>query len=117
MQPHPCPQRPGLGPRFGRHALLDLDRGRDRVRRRGEHRGDPITHPRQHRAVVRVYRVAQDLVVARQRLRHRLRQFLPQARRALEIGEHERHRPRGKRGHAADSDEMLAWTRRISSIA
>src|SRR5581483_10660201 len=41
-------------------------------------------------------RVAQDLVVARQRRLHLLGVLLPEARRTLEIGEQERDRPRGQ---------------------
>ncbi len=54
-------------------------------------------------AAVRLDRGAHDLVVARQRRPHRLGMLLPQARRTLEVGEQERHRPRRQHRQSAPS--------------
>jgi len=53
----------------------------------------PITRHLDDVPVVRGDRVAQDLVVASERGLHRLRVFLPQTRRPLEVGEQEGDRP------------------------
>ena len=83
-------------------AQLALHRHRrgDRTLRSGECRVHPVAGHLDHRAVVGIDRVAQDLVVARQRRLHRVRELLPQARRALEIGEEERDCAGGQLRHS-----------------
>ena len=74
-------------------------RPRRRVVRGREHRVDAVTGRLDHRAVVGLDGVAEDLVVARERGVHRARVLLPQARRTLEVREQERHRPRRQIDH------------------
>ena len=68
--------------------------------RRSRCRTPPIVHlgkaviGREHMAAVRVDRGADDPVMARQRRAHRVRKRIPQRRRALDVGEQERHRAR-----------------------
>jgi hypothetical protein len=62
------------------------------IRCRAERRVQSVTRGFDHVPVALLDRIAQDLVVSSQHVAHRLRVVLPQARRALEIGEQERHR-------------------------
>ena len=67
--------------------------------RRREHRVDPVARRLNHVTAVRVDRIAEDLVMTRQRASHRFRMLLPQPRRTLEIGEQEGDRPRRQLRH------------------
>ena len=89
---------PALGWLIGDRSLR-LDRGTQRLVGPGEHPEKPIPGRLHHTAVMRPDRNPQDRVVTSQRRPHRLRVLFPQSRRALEIGEQERHRPRWQLDH------------------
>jgi hypothetical protein len=72
---------------------LRIDRGTDRVVRGREGSMEPAAGGLDDVPVVRRDRAAQDLLVPRKRGLHRLGVLLPEARRALEVGEDEGHRP------------------------
>ena len=83
----------GLGrPALGGERPLRIDRGQHPVGRGGERRVRAVAGGLDDRAAVRLDRGAHDRVVARQRGPHRLGLFLPQAGRAFDVGEQERHR-------------------------
>jgi len=82
-----------LRPRLGAECQLRVDRGRHRVAGAGEHRAQAVTAGGEHMAVGREDRLAQDLVVADQRLTHLGGMRIPQLGRPDDVGEQERHRP------------------------
>ena len=85
--------------RFARDGSLRLDRGAQRLVGPGEHPVKPIAGRLHHTTVMRRDRSPHDRVVTSERGRHRLGLLFPQPRRALEIGEQERHRPRWQLDH------------------
>ncbi len=93
VDPHAHTQLAGLAPRLGRERTLRIERRTRSVRlqwRRHACAPSPViltTYPS-----CAVDRVAQDLVVTRERGLHRLGVLLPETRRALEVGEQERDR-------------------------
>jgi hypothetical protein len=96
---HTDPQREPVGPRLARERELRVDRRRDRVVRRGEHGVHTVAGRLHDETVVELDRGPEDLVVAGECGRHRRGLFLPEAGRALDIGEQERDRPRRQLGH------------------
>jgi hypothetical protein len=90
---HADAQRAGLLPRFGVEQELRGDRGVDGVGRSGKRGMSAVAGGLHHVTAVGFDRVAQDLVVARQGLAHRVRVFLPQTRRTFEVSEQEGDRP------------------------
>ena len=78
---------------------LRADRSRHRIRRRGEHRSDPIAGVLEEMPVVLVDQPTQDVVVLGQQRPHRLRIVLPPTRRTLNIRKQERHGPRRRLRH------------------
>jgi hypothetical protein len=93
VQPHPDLERLGKRPLLDDERLLRVERRRHRIRCGAERRMETITRGLDDVTVALLDRIPQDLIMAGQRRAHRLRVLLPQARRALEIGEQERHRP------------------------
>ena len=81
------------------HTALSPQRGMQRTYRIGERRREPVTARREDVAVKGVDRRAQHRVVNCELHPHRRRIVLPPARRALDVGEQERHRPRRNRCH------------------
>ena len=79
-------------PRLGRQRPVGGERGLDRVRRRVEHRDGRVAlaHRVDQAAAAGLDGVGDQLVVAHERLGHRLRVRLPQRRRALDVREAER---------------------------
>ena len=94
--PHTQPRR--VGPRLGRERRLPGARGRDGVPRAGERRAEGIADGLDHAPAMLLDDTAQELVVARQRRRHRGGVALPQPRAALDVGEQQCDR----RVHATD---------------
>ena len=98
---HPRPQRSDAAPVLGCQGPLRVDRGGDGGGRGSERGGHAITHVREDDASVSVNGLAQQLVVARDRCRHRLTIRFPASRRTLQISEEERDRPRRQLRHPA----------------
>ena len=98
MDPHPHPQRPRSLPALSRQRHLPGRRRQQRALSRLERREQAIPGRLDHHTARCLHRVAQDLVVARQRAFHRLGMLLPQARRTLQISKEEGHRPRRQLG-------------------
>ena len=73
---------------------LRLHRGVDRGAGRAERRAHPVTGVLEQPTAMGLDRRPQHLVVRGQRRPHRLGIGLPPARRTLDVGEQERHRPR-----------------------
>ena len=86
---HPHPQRAGLAPRLGDQAALRGEARRRRVDRAGEDRHHPVAGRLDHRAAGSLDGVAQDRVVPAEGDLHAVRELLPQARAALQVGEQE----------------------------
>ena len=103
VHPHACTERAGMphgsevNPRCASTAAATARPPRTRRPSRR-----PLTR---HHAPVPTDRVLEDDVMAGHRRRHRLPTLLPQARRTLEVGEQERHRPgRKRRRHRPSMD-------------
>ncbi len=96
VQRHPHPQRRAVGPVLGGQRALGVERRRQRVAGAREDGDDTVTLPLLDRAhaAVRGDRRVEDLVMARDRVGHRRGRCLPQPRRALDVGQQERDRPR-----------------------
>jgi hypothetical protein len=92
VEAHPGLER-RVAPRFGEQAELGIEARMERTRRARKRRGHAITHLREHDAVLGRDCVAQDLVVAGERVAHRVRVLLPEARRTFEVREQERDGP------------------------
>ena len=75
-----------------RERSLRVDRGPHPVGGGGEHRVRAVAGGLHDGAAVRLDRGAHECVVARECGPHRLGLFLPQAGRAFDVGEQERHR-------------------------
>ena len=82
----------GSSPRLRVEAALRLDRRRDRVVRGRERGMEPVARRLHDQAVALLDGIAEDLVVAGERVADRVGVLLPQPSGALEIGEQERHR-------------------------
>ena len=92
--PDPQPVRLLVRPRLGGERALDLGRGGDRVPRAREREEDAVTGPVDLRAAVRRGGLAHELAHARPRGREPLAEQVEEPRRALDVGEEERDRPR-----------------------
>ncbi len=93
VNPHANRQRTRRTPRLAEELQLRVGCRRHRGPGRREHRMHAVARRLDHVPTVRLDGAAQDGIVAGQRPLHRLGMLLPEARRALEIGEQERHRP------------------------
>jgi hypothetical protein len=91
---HPNPQRSTRAPVSVGQLHLARSGGIQRVARGPEGRVDTVTRRLDDVATMPLDRTPQDLVVAAQRRSHRLRLLLSQPRRALQVREQERDRPR-----------------------
>ncbi len=89
-------------PRFGVDGVNAGGGGLDRVDGGREHRVDPVTGRLDHVSTVRLDRLAQDRVVARQSDVHRVGMRFPLVRGFLEIGEQEGHRARRQLCHPGE---------------
>ena len=87
-------QRSGLPPLLAAERDLCCDRGIDGIVCRGERGVVPVAGGLHHMPTMALDRLAQDRVVAGEGSLHCVGVLFPEARRALEIGEEERHRPR-----------------------
>ncbi len=107
MQSHPHPQW-RAGPRHGRELALRRLSGVDRVGGTGECRGKRVTGGGEHVPLPRFDGLTQDGVVPLEGGRHAVVILRPQPGRAFDVGEQERHCPRGKLRHARDSTAVAA---------
>ena len=87
VKPHPHPKRPGLTPRLVPEAVLGFEAGAYAVRRGAEDGHQSVPGRLHHLPVRALHRVAEDRVVALERLRHGLPRLLPQLGAALEVCE------------------------------
>ena len=115
VQTHPDLQRLGEHPLLAGQRALRVDRSRHCVGCSAERSVQAIAGGLHHMAVALLHRASQDLVVARQRIAHRLGMLLPEAGRALEIGEQERHRPRREVSHPSISLSSRSISERVKS--
>jgi hypothetical protein len=90
--PHGQTRRPPLSP----HRPLHRHRTAQRSRRIGEHRAKRLAHRREHPPAGSRHLLADNAIQPRRRDRHRLPVGFPQPDSALNIGEQQPHRPRGK---------------------
>ena len=93
-------QRPGRPPMFGREYTRGSRRRDHRGARAVEYRVSAVARRFDHGAAVRFDRGSENRVVTSEGVTHGVRMFFPEARRVFEVGEHERHDPRGHLGHA-----------------
>ncbi len=100
VYPYASAQRAGRAPHLGEERAYRVGGGHDRVDRFREHRVDAVTGRLDDVAVFRLDRLAQDRVVTRECVAHCIGMLFPQSRRALEIGEEERHHPRRQSAHS-----------------
>ena len=91
---HSHPHHRSIRPSLSRQSRLSVDRGAQRIRGRGEGRGEAVPGGGKHIAAVPLDRHPHDSVMARHRHPHSLRIGLPAPRGALDVGEEKRHRPR-----------------------
>ena len=103
---HPHPHLSRLRPLLRAQSSLCLHRGRHRIPRRPERRRERVTGGREHVAAVLFDHCPEDPVMGAQGRAHRLRRLLPQAGRALHVGEQERHRPVRPGDHALSPHEQ-----------
>ena len=96
---HTDPQEDPARPAFGLQRSLPVHRGADRIGGATERRRECIAGGREHVPAVRLDRLTEQLVVHTEGGAHRVRLFLPQPRRTLEIGEQEGHGPRRRLRH------------------
>ena len=99
VHPNPDRERTRLAPLLTFDRALRLDRRDYRLGRIREHCVHPIARHLDDEAAVPLDRAAQDRVVTRQRLSHRVAMLLPQTRRTLQIREQEGDRPRRQLAH------------------
>ena len=96
VQRDPHPQRRRGRPRLRVQRGLGVQRRGERIRRAGKRRDDAVALALLDRAhpAVPADRILQQCVATGDRQRHRIGVGLPQPRRALDVGQQERHRPR-----------------------
>ena len=105
---HPYPQRGAVGPWFGLQRPLGVEGGGDAVGRalEGRHRRIAVALlDRRHTTMGGDGRTEQGVVTDHRR-NHLVRGVLPARRRGLDIGEHERHRPRRQAGRCGHQHEV-----------
>ena len=96
MQRHPHPDRQPRRPRFSADSPLDGHRARQRGGRISEHRTKRLADRLEDPTARTLDLLADHAVMAGRRLSHRLAIGLPQPDAALDIGEQQHHRARGK---------------------
>src|SRR6266542_1158901 len=101
MQRHPHPEALNRSPCFGRERALGRDGRLQRSGRRGEDRLNGIANGLDDMATIRIDRLAQQLVMARERALHRLGLALPAGGAAGDIGEQKRQCTAGERTFVA----------------
>ena len=101
VQPHPDADHLGEGPVDRVQGALAVDGCEHGVVGGCERGVEAVAGRLDHDAVALLDRLAQDLVVAGERVAHRLGVLLPKARRTLEVREQERHGAGGQVGHSA----------------
>jgi hypothetical protein len=97
--PDSTPARRDPRPRYAVQAALRCDRSRHTTIGGRERRVETITRRLDHIPVMRLDRHTHDRVVQPERLPHRVRMLLPNARRTLNVGEQEGDRPRRQLHH------------------
>jgi hypothetical protein len=108
VHPHADPTLDAVGPGVARERALAVDRRLDPVARTGERDEERVALGADLVAVVRDERLTEEPAMVGQQLAVPLAELLEQARRALDVGEEHRHRPRGQHGH----DSFVPQSRR-----
>ena len=114
VQRHPHAQVEPAGPRGALERPLELHRAGHRVGGAPEHRQRRValTLRLQQPPALLVHGLRDQLVVQLERSRHRLGIGLPEARRALDVGQQEGDHPRRQIAAIADAVTDPGWSRR-----